>query len=325
MPSSTSASEAFRFARRVLVFVAAVFGLLQAVVQWGPPAAPSDYMSSTVLKNDRLRAIGSPKVVLVGGSNLCYGVDSERLGQALCAPVANMGLTAMLGFRFVAEEALAATGPGDLIVVCLEHGTYWLPDPAPDALAAVVDYRPEALELVPWRRRPRLMTSLWVQHLQTLADHVWHRLTTGTPPAYNDRLFLPNGDLVSHLDAPQEPHMPPPERAVHDTLVIDPAFWSLADDLVGRAAAKGATVVWGFSPMASSIFNAPVQASLMERLTAHGLSVLGDPADYRFEDSLFYDSWYHLRRQGRDMRTERLIADLCAALPERCCTAVSGD
>lgn len=325
MPSSTSASEALRFALRVLLFVAAVLGLLQAVVQWGPPAAPSDYMSSTVLKNDRLRAIGSPKVVLVGGSNLCYGVDSERLGQALCAPVANMGLTAMLGFRFVAEEALAATGPGDLLVVCLEHGTYRLPDPAPDALATVVDYRPEALQLVPWRRWPRLLASLRVQHLQTLADHLWHRVSTGAPPAYNDRHFLPNGDEVSHLDAPQMPHMPAPERAVHDTLIIDPAFWGLADELVRRAAAKGATVVWGFSPMADCIYNAPVQTVLKERLSAHGLDVIGDPAGYRFADSLFYDSWYHLRRQGRDMRTERLIDDLCTALPVRCCAAAQGD
>ena len=320
MLSSTSASDALRFTFRALLFAALVGALVMAVMHWGPPAAPSDFMSSTVLKNDRLRAIGSPKVVLVGGSNLAYGVDSERLGRALCMPVANMGLTALLGFRFIADEALAATGEGDLLIVCLERGTYQLPDPSPDALATVVDYRPEALGLVPWRQQPRLLASLGALHLQTLRDHWEHWLLHGAAPGYNDRHFLPNGDVVNHLNAPQV-GWPDPQRNVHDTLIIAPSFWELAANLVDRAEAKGAHVAFGFSSMADTIYNPAVNQRLKEELLAHGLTVIGDPARYRFADSLFYDSWYHLRGRGRALRTERMIEDLCTAMPEQCCVA----
>ncbi|MFZ1694124.1 MAG: hypothetical protein WAT74_13075 [Flavobacteriales bacterium] len=318
MPSSISASKAARFALRTLLFAGLVLVLVMAVMHWGPPAAPSDYMSSTVLKNDRLRAIGSPKAVLVGGSNLAFGVDSERLGEALCMPVANMGLSAVLGFRFVADEALAATGEGDLLIVCLERGTYQMPDPMPDALATVVDYRPEAMALVPWRRRPRLVASLGVQHLQSLRDHVEHWVLKGSAPGYNDRLFLPNGDVVSHLDGPQI-NRPSPQLDVHDTLIIAPEFWPLAHRFVAQAESKGAEVVFGFASMADTIFNPAVNQRLKEELMAHGLAVLGTPERYAFADSLFYDSWYHLRGRGRAMRTQRMIEDLCAMMPERCC------
>jgi len=320
MPSSISASDALRFAVRTLLFAGVAGAVVMAVMHWGPPAAPSDFMSSTVLKNDRLRAIGSPKAVLVGGSNLAYGVDSERLGRALCMPVANMGLTALLGFRFIADEALAATGDGDLLIVCLERGTYQLPDPSPDALATVVDYRPEALALVPWRQRPRLIASLAALHLQTLRDDLEHRLLHGGPPGFNDRQFLPNGDVVNHLHAAQI-RRPDPQLDVHDTLVIASAFWQMADDLVLRAREQGAEVVFGFASMADTIYNPEVNHRLKRELLAHGLRVIGDPDRYAFADSLFYDSWYHLRGQGRQLRTERLIEDLCTAMPEQCCVA----
>lgn len=319
MPSSTSASNALRFALRAALFAGLVAGALLAAVRWGPPAAPSPYMVSTVLKNERLRAIGSPKVVLLGGSNLTYGADSERLGQALCAPVANMGLTSQLGFRYVAEEALAGTGKGDLLIVALEHGTYRQPDPEPEVVATVVDYRPHAIELVPWRQRPRLWASLGVLHLQSLRDYCWHWITKGTAPGYEERRFLSNGDVVNHLDAPMRP-LAPPRPAFFDTLVIDPAFWTLANDFLARTRARGADAAFTFPCMAQRIYHEQSQNALRDSLVAHGLPVIGDPSHYVFADSLFYDSWYHPRRMGRAERTERLITDLCAAMPKRCCT-----
>lgn len=320
MRSSTSASSALRFASRAALFAGLLGGCAWALVHWGPPAAPSEYMSSTVLKNTRLRSIGSPKAVLIGGSNLTYGVESDCLGDALCMPVANMGLTAVLGFRFVAEEVLACAGKGDLLIVCLEHGTYRQPDPQPDALATVVDYRPEALELIPWRRRPRLIGSLVVMHAQTLRDHVWSRIMHGETPQYTKRRFLPNGDLVSHLDVPMRA-IAIPERYIYDTLVIDPHFWRLAAEFEQRAEQRGARVVFAFAPMARAIYNTRVQEALYDSLSAHGLTLAGFPDRYAYDDSLFYDSWYHLRRQGRAMRTEQLIRDLCETLPESCCAA----
>lgn len=318
MPSSTSASSALRFALHASLFIGLVVAVTLVAVRWGPPAAPSGYMGSTTLKNERLHALASPKVVLVGGSNLTYGVDSERLEDAFCMPVANMGLTAMLGFRFVAEEALAGTGKGDLLIVTLEHGTYRLPDPAPDALATVVDYHPRSIRFVPWRQRPRLAASLGVLHLQSLRDHCWHWITKGSAPGYAVRQFRDNGDIVSHLDAPMGP-IPEPEKAVFDTLIIDPAFWPMADSFLSRVRGKGAEAVFTFPSMAQRIYHGDVQRALKDSLIAHGLPVLGDPADYVFADTLFYDSWFHLRRQGRAVRTERLIGDVCAALPDRCC------
>jgi hypothetical protein len=318
MPSSTSASEALRFAIRASACAGLIALLAAAAMQWGPPAAPSNYMRATVLKNNRLLRAGSPKVILIGGSNLAFGVDSDRLGEALCRPVVNMGLTAVLGFRFIVEEADQAIGEGDLVIVAVEQSSYECADPDLDALATVLDYRRESFALIPPARRPRLWLSLGVLHLQSLAEHAWHWVAMGGPPHYADRRWLPNGDLVTdHLTAIMPADAPAPQE--YASLEIDPQFWVIAADLERRAARKGAAVVYSFAPLAERAYHPDDMERLTRELAVHGHRVVGRAADHVYADSLFFDSWHHLRAPGRRLRTERLIEEVCTARPGECC------
>lgn len=302
-----------------MVFAAMVGLLLLAITLWGPPAAPSEYMRATVQKNERLRAIKSPKVILIGGSNLSYGIDSRRLEEAFCRPVANMGLTALVGFRFASAEVMDQIGKGDVVVVSLENSMFMVPDRDEDALATVIDYRPESIEHIPWARRPRMLAALGVLHLQSLRDQALEWWRQGHSPTYRKRVFNEAGDLVNQLTESRM-EIPAPDPAEFDTLYIGTSFWSISDALVQRAKAKEAQVVFTWCPVAERV-DLPVERSIVNReLRSHGLTVAGDPADYVFADSLFYDSWYHLHTAGREQRTERLIADVCSELAAACCS-----
>lgn len=321
MPSSISASDgAGRFLLRAIGFAALVGVLMMMLSIWGPPAAPSEYMRATVLKNERLRAISSPKLILIGGSNLSYGVDSPRLEEAFCKPVANMGLTALVGFRFAAEEVRDRIGQGDVIIVSLENSMFMRPDRNEDALATVIDYRPSSLEHIPWPRRPRMLMALGVLHVQSMRDHLLEWWRQGRSPSYRRRVFNAQGDLVNQLDDPPM-EIPAPDPAEFDTLYIGDDFWPIAEDLITRADERGASVVFTWCPVATRV-DSPIERSMVDaELRSHGLNVTGIPADYVFADSLFYDSWYHLHAEGRRQRTERMIRDVCAALPGACCDA----
>lgn len=322
MRSSTSASERgpWAFLLRAALFAALMLSILLAAVLFGPPAAPSEYMRSTVAKNARLRAIGSPKVVLIGGSNLAYGIDSERLEQALCLPVANMGLTAVLGFRFIVNEVVDELGPGDVVIVALEHSNYRRPEKMDDALATVLDYRPASFAYVPWYERPRIAASLGVLHLQAVRDHLREAYRQGrTTPLYRERVFNVQGDLVNQLGEPPTA-IPEPDPAEFDTLYVDDSFWPVADDLIAKADARGAQVVFSWTSLAERVFKPVESAAVYHAMQEHGYTLAGRPEDHVYPDSLFYDSWYHLHTLGRSLRTERLITEFCAVRRNGCCS-----
>src|SRR5690606_31597265 len=52
----------------------------------------NDYAKAAGLKRQRLASLPGPKVVMIGGSNLAFGVDSPLVEQITGCPVANMGM-----------------------------------------------------------------------------------------------------------------------------------------------------------------------------------------------------------------------------------------
>ena len=58
---------------------------------------PSNYMSAIIDKHERINKIKTPKIILAGGSNVAFGINSEEIEEAFSVPVVNMGLDAGLG------------------------------------------------------------------------------------------------------------------------------------------------------------------------------------------------------------------------------------
>ena len=65
---------------------------------------PNNYLASSIDKHYRLDSLGSPRLILVGGSNLAFGVDSKYMEQRLGMPVVNMATHAGLGMDFILSE-----------------------------------------------------------------------------------------------------------------------------------------------------------------------------------------------------------------------------
>ncbi|MFN3876200.1 MAG: hypothetical protein ACK4L7_09855, partial [Flavobacteriales bacterium] len=247
-----------------------------------------------------------------------YGVDSDSLGRALCLPVANMGLSYAIGLRFLVEEAFQNVGAGDLLIVSLDIPAFGQVEPVADALLTVLDYRRDALRLLPATDRPQRLASLGVLHLQALWQRFWRGAVLGRTPAITRRRWLPTGDLVTR-GAPGAMHAGSPVPREYAALPVDPRFWEVAAALEQRATRAGARVVFSPGPMAARTGQAEAMDGLYRDLAARGHRLAGRPSDYVFADSLFIDQWHHLREPGRQLRTARLIADLREAMPDIGC------
>ena len=81
------------------------------------PQYLNNYQAALIDKNERLCSIDGPKIVLVGNSNLAFGIDSRALEEAFGMPVVNMGMHGGLGNAFNEQAAVQNVCKGDIVIL----------------------------------------------------------------------------------------------------------------------------------------------------------------------------------------------------------------
>ena len=76
-----------------------------------------NYQASLIDKNERLCSIDGAKIVLVGNSNWAFGVDSQKLEEAMGMPVVNMGMHGGIGNPFNEQAAVQNIHEGDIVII----------------------------------------------------------------------------------------------------------------------------------------------------------------------------------------------------------------
>lgn len=134
LPTSVGAIVAFLICQIVIV-------LIPPVVQ------RSSFLAGAIEKHKLLQMTPSPRLILVGGSNVAFGFDSDYLSSELKLPVINMGLHGGLGLRYALNEVAPYIRKNDLIVVAPEYPQF--EDPNGDlTLLQLISVYPQALMYV---------------------------------------------------------------------------------------------------------------------------------------------------------------------------------
>ena len=74
-------------------------------------------MKAYTLKLNRLQTTESPRLILVGGSNVAFDIDSQTLADSLKMNPINFGLNAGLSLRYIMRDVIRYTRPNDLILL----------------------------------------------------------------------------------------------------------------------------------------------------------------------------------------------------------------
>lgn len=82
-----------------------------------------NYFYASLEKTRLLQETPSPRIILFGGSNIAFGIDSEMMAQELGIPVINDGLHAGLGI-IPLNEIRDYIRQGDIIILSLESHTF---------------------------------------------------------------------------------------------------------------------------------------------------------------------------------------------------------
>ena len=291
----------------------------------------NDFASATVDKHARLESRRGAKLVLVGGSNLAFGLDSRMLEEGLDLPVVNMGMNAYLGLRFMLNEVRASLRSGDTVVLALEYETYFVPAPydaiegaGPDQLM-MIKVRPESARYITSPRQAAGIASavpLAAQQkvMRMLDEAVGEARGTEHTESLIDRIetrdgFNRYGDLVSHLGVDWPYAMEP--GADLSGKRLNEAVLSHITGFIREMDERQVTVVIAPPPTPAPYYqrHRTDMEAIFRRLDIRGPDgTAADAARYAFPMDEFFDNFNHLTREGRARRTRFLVEDLHHAL-----------
>lgn len=267
-------------------------------------------------KVEMLKKAGSPKIVILGGSNASFGFNSQLINDEFKLPVVNMGVYAEIGFRFVLKDVEQYLGPGDIVVSVPEYANF-----SSDfyygsrgLIAVVFDVYRDGMKHLSTRQWMHLFPFAFnysAVKVKRLPDYLFRKIT-GKPGKskkgiYSRDSFNSFGDAYIHWEmGPRS--IPPAAKVVPDTEKVNQlvlAEYKEFEERVQKAGVK--TLLLPPCYQARSYNN---QKWIIDKIAEEINSPFYVPSRYIFEDEDCFDSPFHLVKSGVDKRTRLVIEDL---------------
>ncbi len=280
-----------------------------------------DYNMGILDKIARLKATeatGKPRLILVGGSNLAFGIDSEKIQQETGLQVVNMGIAAGQGLGYILHTLKPHLRDGDIVILAAEYGFFaggW--HGSHERLIYMLDIHRESIfSLI----QPGFLG--WPTGIDKYINWKFYRVVThphrwgsiGSRSWWNEY-----GDRTGHLGLPPVPFNV--HQGEMDPDRIDSFSIAALSNYIDRVQKNypHTTFLLSFPAIErqSYLHYSPIVPELVERVTQTGFTRISDPLDYVFEYEEFHDSIWHLRQEPRQVRTERLIRDYLAWTQQR--------
>lgn len=265
-----------------------------------------------------LEHTSGPRIIVIGGSNVAFGIDAEFMQRELGVPAINDGLHAGLGVLPLLELE-QYIHKGDTIILSLEYSMFYSRNDMDGNPVMLSDW----IEMGPQRARylsnpvvsiPSIYGIMLQRKVNRTLEYALNGGSLGdSREIFNSNNFNANGDFIGHLHARSE---------ARKKIAFDPfPVWPIQEDMFiflanfdQFARAKGAQVY--FEAPASRQANCDVTGkSSLERFfdtfnQRLSIPVLTPIDEVCMPDKYFFDSPYHLNAEGRELRTRRLIEDL---------------
>ena len=246
----------------------------------------------------------SNKIVIVAGSNGGFGVNSRMINEAFNIPVVNTCTHASIGTRMQFEMYKEFLRKGDIVVFCPEYDSGISRLYGGSVLLRIVStHLPSAYKKVSFDQ--------WLYLHKYIGIH------------FNEVVNCP--DDIEEFDGPYSAKAINEygdiewERTHKDSIKISKLRGVMDDKLIAYykyihnyTKANGIKLVFIPPTFMRSNFKSCAKQidSLTNCLKKNGIPWYSSPSKYSFDDSLYYDTPYHMTQSGAAIRTELLIEDL---------------
>ena len=283
-----------------------------------PPVYEDTFMGELSCKVQRLKESPSPRIILLGGSAVAFGVDSERMEQELDGfHVVNFGMYAALGTTVMLDLSENDLREGDLVIVIPEQSAQTLSDSFdPYVMWQGLDGACGLLRELPVHTWGRLLGAF----PSFAAGKLAYALSGSRPEPtgiYRRASFDERGDICAAYDRNEMPDgYDASTPIVFDTALPDAAFLARLNSYAAKAREKGAAVWYAFCPMnALAVTGQETPDDFCDALMrALDMPVIGDPKDSVMDPCWFFDTNFHLNTSGKLVYTRTLLGAIKAML-----------
>ena len=295
--------------------------ILQSALFSSYTVGPERYVTAYRGKKARIQAVPSPKLVLLGDSNLAFGIHSPLIEETFEIPVVNTGLIGTIGLKFSLDLYADDLVKGDIVLIIPSYGLFGSHLYGKEGhIAFLIRAFPETFQHL---RSYHQMKQFILGVTRGAWSFLLHRekLLTLTDD-HSPKDFEEHGDFVGHYGLASRY-----EEKDH----IESNLWesfipsrqkdaiSILNAFAEEQAKKGVKVFLSFSPYPRGVFLKHFRAIDAFYKVLHSslkFPILGTPKEFIFPDRDFFDTSSHLSGEAGVVRTRRLSSLLAEALKE---------
>jgi len=296
-----------------LVSFLIIVGLFFTITYYKKNIFATSYQSVIQRKFNNLINTNEPKIILIGGSSLGFGLDEKTLEEATGYKVVNLGLHAGFGNLFNTEISKANIRDGDIVLLGYEYG--WFDEFAfseldLDLIMSGIDHNIEIYKYIPLEKYPLIFKNLFTY----ASKKSNYEGTTGT---YSSFSFNEFGQMIlkreNYIINDYENNKDYYGQINYSDVEISFNSIKYLQDFKKYVEDKKASIYFISPPVLKDAVKCDYQKlidlkDLEEKLI--GIKYISNPLDYIFNSNYMFDTIYHCNSKGESYRTELLINDL---------------
>lgn len=275
--------------------------ILLLIIYFLPIQKP--YLGEIIQKHKLLESIPGKRLIIVGGSNVAYGMDSERLEKFVHVPVINMGLHGYLGLRFILNDIYPFLHQGDTVVLIPEYEHFYndFLEGSSYKLSELLDTYPVGIRSLGISRFRALLND-FIPMLRSKILRYFSEKDNN--PTFNIEMFNSYGDVndkfkkTSNSPIENDGYVKTSDRFNPNSIIF-------LNEINGKISRKGARFFLIYP--AGRKTNCMASDSMLEILdqtlrNTLDFPILSTPLESCIDDVYFFDTIYHLNNAGTDMR-----------------------
>lgn len=267
------------------------------------------YIGAIVDKHAYADKTKSPRILMIGGSSVAFGIDSKMLEQRTGLPVVNMGLNGSLGLEFILNQARYIARPSDIVILSVEYnlskeGSYKFKKEAERLYPPAGNFFEHTIQ----QRLNDFFVEDFQRNFAITYAHLTGKKIKPFPKnvVYSRSSFNENGDIVRNFD----PHPNHDFTSKVKLNEIENPDLPLLNEFKKFADEKKIRTYFLYPCFDREVYNR--NKKVVDRIEKEykddlKIPMLNTSADAVYPDSLFYDNEFHLNMEGKKIRTEHLV------------------
>ncbi|MBR5443779.1 MAG: hypothetical protein IKV22_05280 [Paludibacteraceae bacterium] len=291
-----------------------LFCLLLIMATYPDELAIESHESNVKYSSERLTKLDTAKIVIIGGSGCGFGLNSELLYEKYHIPVVNTGTQASIGLVMQLKIFEHTFTKNDIVIIIPEYHQFFkntaLGIQDESMYRILYNNYPSALRHVSLIQTIKILKHI-PQYFKNAYSHKGINIDKNSP--YSKHSLNQYGDVTNWEYRKHQ------NNIVADTIEsISPndKIIAFVEGFISQQEENGVRcLLLPPAYMEQSYNNSKAFIDTLDIcLSNQGVPFMVPTERYKFVDTLFYDTHYHLTYEGAMLRTKMLIEDIDSCL-----------